>query len=88
MLISRDPGLDLRVEHSHGWGDPEVSSGGHYHYDTTPEEVEYLGYYNLAEFIYRKIFSFNTLLFFRIMKFFSIIEFVVLMGEFLYSKRD
>ena len=23
--------------------------GGHYHYDTTPEEVEYLGYYNTAE---------------------------------------
>ena len=23
--------------------------GGHYHYDTTPEEVEYLGYYNTAQ---------------------------------------
>jgi hypothetical protein len=52
-LISRDPGLDLRVEHSHGWGEAEVSSGGHYHYDTTPGEVEYLGYYNLAQAIYR-----------------------------------
>ena len=47
----RDPGLDLRVEHGHGWG--ENSQGGHYHYDTTPDEVEYLGYYNLAEFCYR-----------------------------------
>lgn len=50
-LISRDPGLDLRVEHSHGWG--EDGSGGHYHYDTTPSEVEYVGYYNLAEYCYR-----------------------------------
>ena len=23
--------------------------GGHYHYDTTPDEVEYIGYFNLAE---------------------------------------
>ena len=23
--------------------------GGHYHYDTTPDEVEYVGYFNLAE---------------------------------------
>jgi len=59
-FISRDPGLDLRVEHSHGWGEAEVSSGGHYHYDTTPEEVEYLGYYNLAQYIYRLDKPVNT----------------------------
>jgi len=51
-FISRDPGLDLRVEHSHGWGEKN-SQGGHYHYDTTPDEAEYLGYFNLAEFVYR-----------------------------------
>merc|ERR1711872_143903 len=50
-LISHDPGLDLTMEHSHGWG--EDGSGGHYHYDTTPEDVKYLGYYNLAEYCYR-----------------------------------
>jgi len=50
-LISRDPGLDLRVEHSHGWG--EAGTGGHYHYDTTPDQVEYLGYYNTADLCYR-----------------------------------
>ncbi|XP_045115366.1 ester hydrolase C11orf54 homolog [Portunus trituberculatus] len=49
-LISRDPGLDLRVEHSHGYGDDR---GGHYHYDTTPDTVEYEAYYNVAEYIYR-----------------------------------
>jgi Domain of Unknown Function (DUF1907) len=31
----RDPGQELRVEHSHGWGPNNV--GGHYHYDDTPE---------------------------------------------------
>jgi len=51
VLVANDPGLDLRVEHSHGWG--ENSQGGHYHYDTTPEEVEYLAYYSLAEVCYR-----------------------------------
>jgi len=51
VFVSRDPGLDLRVEHSHGWG--ENSQGGHYHYDTTPDDVEYLGYYNTAELCYR-----------------------------------
>ena len=41
-------GLDLRVEHTHGYN-LEKGQGGHYHYDTTPEEVEYIGYFNLAE---------------------------------------
>lgn len=43
--------LDLRVEHTHCFSDH--GEGGHYHYDTTPEEVEYLGYYTVAEHIYR-----------------------------------
>merc|ERR1711970_311053 len=51
VFVANDPGLDLRVEHSHGWG--KDGQGGHYHYDTTPEEVEYLGYYNLGELCYR-----------------------------------
>ncbi|XP_045598029.1 ester hydrolase C11orf54 homolog [Procambarus clarkii] len=49
-LISKDPGLDLRLEHSHGYGN---QCGGHYHYDTTPDAVEYEAFYNVAEFIYR-----------------------------------
>ena len=51
VLISSDPGLDLRVEHSHGWG--EDSQGGHYHYDTSPDTVQYEGYYNIAQACYR-----------------------------------
>lgn len=51
-LISKDPGLDLRVEHTHGYSKVN-KTGGHYHYDTTPQEIEYLGYFSPAEFIYR-----------------------------------
>lgn len=52
VFVSRDPGLDLRVEHTHGYN-LDKGQGGHYHYDTTPEEVEYIGYFNLAEKCYR-----------------------------------
>ena len=41
-------GLDLRLEHSHGFN-LEKGQGGHYHYDTTPDIVEYTAYYNIAE---------------------------------------
>jgi len=51
-LISKDPGLDLRVEHTHGYSKVN-KTGGHYHYDTTPQEIEYLGYFSPAELIYR-----------------------------------
>lgn len=44
-------GLDLRVEHTHCFSDH--GCGGHYHYDVTPQEVEYLAYYTLAEKLYR-----------------------------------
>ncbi len=50
-LVSHDPDLDLRIEHFHGFSDH--GDGGHYHYDTTPEEVSYLGYFNLGEFMFR-----------------------------------
>lgn len=49
-LCSKDPGMDLRIEHSHGYGDDR---GGHYHFDTTPDIAEYEGFYNVAEFMYR-----------------------------------
>ncbi|XP_064392081.1 ester hydrolase C11orf54 homolog [Halichondria panicea] len=50
-LISHDPGLDLRIDHTHCFS--EHGEGGHYHYDTTPETIEYHGYYTLAESVYR-----------------------------------
>jgi len=52
VFVSRDPGLDLRVEHTHGLN-KEKCQGGHYHYDITPEVIEYTGYFNLAEYCYR-----------------------------------
>ncbi|XP_061484812.1 ester hydrolase C11orf54 homolog [Rhineura floridana] len=51
VLISQDPGFDLRVEHTHCFS--HHGEGGHYHEDTTPETVEYLGYFLPAEFLFR-----------------------------------
>ncbi|TRY57328.1 hypothetical protein DNTS_024926 [Danionella cerebrum] len=51
VMVSRDPGLDLRVEHTHGFS--HHGEGGHYYTDTTPNTVEYLGYFLPAEFVYR-----------------------------------
>ena len=43
--------LDLRVEHFHGFS--AHGDGGHYHYDTTPNDVAYSAYFNVAEFMFR-----------------------------------
>ena len=50
-FVSHDPGLDLRVEHTHCFS--SHGEGGHYHYDVTPPEVEYTGYFSLAHTIHR-----------------------------------
>ena len=49
---SHDPGLALRMEHTHCFGEGGAN-GGHYHGDVKGEEVEYEGYFNLAECVYR-----------------------------------
>ncbi|XP_073696748.1 ester hydrolase C11orf54 homolog [Garra rufa] len=51
VMVSKDPGLDLRVEHTHGFS--HHGEGGHYYIDTTPDTAEYLGYFLPAEFVYR-----------------------------------
>nr|XP_023688860.1 ester hydrolase C11orf54 homolog [Paramormyrops kingsleyae] len=51
VLVSRDPDLDLRVEHTHCFS--HHGEGGHYYIDTTPDIVEYVGYFLPAEFVYR-----------------------------------
>ncbi|KAL4608772.1 hypothetical protein GN956_G24635 [Arapaima gigas] len=51
VLVSWDPGLDLRLEHTHCFS--HHGEGGHYYIDTTPDIVEYVGYFLPAEFIYR-----------------------------------
>ncbi|KAL3455066.1 hypothetical protein BJX64DRAFT_282338 [Aspergillus heterothallicus] len=55
VFHSADPeGLGLRMEHTHCF-DPEGGvKGGHYHYDLEEGgEVEYEGYFNVAEVVYR-----------------------------------
>ncbi|XP_006897240.1 PREDICTED: ester hydrolase C11orf54 homolog isoform X2 [Elephantulus edwardii] len=51
VFVSRDPGFDLRLEHTHFFS--HHGKGGHYHYDTSPDTVEYLGYFSPAEFLFR-----------------------------------
>jgi len=51
VFHSHDPGLDLRIEHTHCFSDH--NDGGHYHDDTTPNDVEYEAYFNVANTLYR-----------------------------------
>ncbi|XP_055471517.1 ester hydrolase C11orf54 homolog [Psammomys obesus] len=51
VFVSKDPGLDLRLEHTHFFS--HHGEGGHYHCDTTPDTVEYLGYFLPAQLLYR-----------------------------------
>ena len=46
-----DPNLDLRMEHTHCFSNH--GQGGHYHCDVTPNQIEYEGYFNFAQTIYR-----------------------------------
>jgi hypothetical protein len=52
VIHSHDPGLDLRIEHTHCFT-PDGRQGGHYHYDLTPEDVQYEAYFNVADVLYR-----------------------------------
>eukprot|EP01136_Pigoraptor_vietnamica_P038034 Opistho-1_new@106799 len=51
VFVNDDMGLDLRVEHTHCFS--EQGTGGHYHYDTTPTDVEYEAYYVAGEHMFR-----------------------------------
>lgn len=42
--------VDLRLQHFHSFSDKWA---GHYHYDTTPDIVEYEGYFNIGEKVVR-----------------------------------
>ncbi|KAG8335030.1 hypothetical protein J6590_077970 [Homalodisca vitripennis] len=50
-FVTNDPGLNLRVIHFHALSDH--GEAGHYHYDTEPEKVEYLAYFNLGTKVVR-----------------------------------
>mmetsp|Transcript_10735 Transcript_10735/g.32864 ORF Transcript_10735/g.32864 Transcript_10735/m.32864 type:complete len:319 (-) Transcript_10735:61-1017(-) len=54
-LLTSDPSdgkLNLRLAHTHFFND-ETGQGGHYHNDTTPEDVTYEAYYSPAHYVYR-----------------------------------
>ena len=51
VFHSYDPGLDLRMEHTHCFS--QHGEGGHYHHDATTDEVEYEAYLNTASVLYR-----------------------------------
>ena len=55
VLHSADPGkkMGLRMEHTHCFSVDGSGKGGHYHYDLEDEEIEYEGYFNIAQRIYR-----------------------------------
>lgn len=53
VFHSHDPGYNLRMEHTHCFNLETEEEAGHYHYDTTPETIEYEGYFNVAERVYR-----------------------------------
>jgi len=55
-----NPGMNLRVEHAHFYNE-DLNQGGHYHYDTTPDEVEYLAYLTPAHHVYRIANAFKRL---------------------------
>ncbi|KAJ5748747.1 uncharacterized protein N7511_010443 [Penicillium nucicola] len=56
VMHSADPeGLGLRMEHTHCFEADGDRKGGHYHYDIQEDcdDVEYEGYFNVAEVVYR-----------------------------------
>lgn len=54
VLHSADPEkkMGVRLEHTHCFS-KTGRSGGHYHYDLDDEDIEYEGYFNVAEAVYR-----------------------------------
>jgi hypothetical protein len=50
-FVSQECDLDLRLQHFHSFS--MHNEGGHYHYDTTPDIVEYEGYFNIGHRIVR-----------------------------------
>lgn len=46
-FVSQQTDFKLRFQHFHCFS--KHNHGGHYHYDTTPDIVEYEGYFNVAE---------------------------------------
>lgn len=50
-FVTNETDLDLRLQHFHSFS--KHGHGGHYHYDVTPETVEYEGFFNVGKRIIR-----------------------------------
>lgn len=50
-LVTQEADLDLRLQHFHSFS--THGQGGHYHYDVTPDTVQYEGYFNIGTRIVR-----------------------------------
>lgn len=50
-FVTNEADLDLRLQHFHSFS--KHKHGGHYHYDVTPETVEYEGYFSVGKRIVR-----------------------------------
>lgn len=50
-FVTNEADLDLRLQHFHSFS--KHGLGGHYHYDTTPDTVEYEGYFSVGKKIVR-----------------------------------
>lgn len=50
-MVTNEADLDLRLQHFHSFS--KHGHGGHYHYDVTPDTVEYEGYFNVGSRIVR-----------------------------------
>lgn len=46
-FVSQETDFKLRLQHFHSYS--RHNQGGHYHFDTTPEIVEYEGYFNVVD---------------------------------------
>lgn len=57
-MVTNECDLDLRLQHFHSFS--RHGEGGHYHIDTTPDIVEYEGYFNVGEKIVRVDKPVNT----------------------------
>ena len=51
VFYNIDQGMDLRIDHTHCFS--HHGEGGHYHFDTTPDDVDYEGYFVVAEKVLR-----------------------------------
>lgn len=57
-LVTDEADLDLRLQHFHSFSTSKW--GGHYHYDTTPDTIEYEAYFNVGERVVRVDKPINT----------------------------